>query len=76
MFGDDAVFGDDAIFGGVEDKVYQFGIHLKRQKCQAVRFRIENVFDGTAGQAYEIASIALLAGMKKGAWKLRTAKTA
>jgi len=75
-YGDSATYGADAVYGGVEDTVYQFERHLARQKCQAIRFEISDVFSGEAGEAFEISSLALMVGVKKGAFKPRLEKRA
>ena len=75
LFGDDATFGDDSVFGGVDDGVYQFRLHLPRQKCQAIKFRFEDVSESSPGESMELTAIDLSVGVKKGINKLRADKS-
>ena len=74
VYGDSATYGSDAVYGGVSDGVYQFEAHLKVQKCQAIKFKFEDLFNGTNGQAYSLSDLGLLVGVKKGLNKLKAAK--
>ena len=74
-FGDDILFGDDSVFGGVSDGVYQVRVHMPRQKCQAVKFRISDVSSSDAGASMELTALDLEIGVKKGLNKLRADKS-
>jgi len=50
--------------------VYQFRAHMKKQKCQSVRFRISDVEEATPGQAYSISSLMLEVGVRGNTMKL------
>lgn len=70
----DEVYGVISPYGGDDNGVYQFHMHLKRQKCQAIRFEIEDIVDnsldsGTAESA-TFTGISVEVGVKKGQNKL------
>jgi hypothetical protein len=73
-WGADAYWGESSPWGGVDDGLYQFEVHLGRQKCQAVRFRFEDVMEDTTGESYDLVSLALLAGVKRGTNRVRATK--
>lgn len=52
---------------------YQYEVHLKRQKCQAVRFTIEDVDTGTTEEGSKISNVTIVAGIKQGLNKLEDA---
>ena len=72
-WGDEATWGDATVWGGVEDNVYQLRAHLRRQKCEALKLRIED--EATDGQSFTINNLLLSVAIKKGGYKLRPAKT-
>ena len=74
-FGDDPIYGSDPLYGGDSDGVYQFRVHLERQKCQSVRFEFEDVMSDTYGQSFSLSELALEVGSKQGLNKLRDNKT-
>ena len=59
------------IENGLNDGTYQYNIHLKRQKCQAIRVEIEDKQSGIAGESYQLTNLTFVAGAKKGAFKTR-----
>ena len=72
-YGDSTPYGDEGYFGtssGVADGVYQFRAHMKKQKCQSVRFRISDVEEANPGQAYSISSLMLEVGVRSNSMKL------
>lgn len=73
-YGDDVLYGD-SLYGGDSDGVYQFRVHLERQKCEAVRFEFEDVMSETYGQSYSLLELAVEVGVKRGLNKLRANKT-
>jgi len=64
-FGDDTPYGDGA-YGGDSDGVFQFRVHLAKQKCQAIRFLFKDQMSDTTGQSYSLSNLQLEAGLKKG----------
>lgn len=73
LFGVQTPFGT-GIFGGSGSSVYQLICKLKRQKCQSVRFEIEDIATSSPGEAYSIAGAAFNVGVKRGTHKLPSAK--
>jgi len=63
-YGESTPYGQEAKYGGSGTK-YQPRLALKRQKCQSLKIRIEDV-QGTAGEGLEISSISFLVGGKQG----------
>lgn len=74
-FGQDAVYGETSVYGGVSDNVYQFRAHLRRQKCEAIRFLFEDVTAGTPGESYSLSDLSLEVGVKRGLMKLKSSKS-
>ena len=77
-YGDSSPYGSgEAFFGtssGVADGVYQFRAHMKKQKCQSVRFRISDSEEADPGQAYSISSLMLEVGVRSNTMKLPAQK--
>jgi len=74
-YGDGAFYGSDAVYGG-NDSVYQPVVKLGDQKCEAASFLIEDITqDESSYESFNLSSMALLVGGKKGTWKQRTAAT-
>jgi hypothetical protein len=74
-WGSDDFWGDSEFWGDGADAVYQFRGHMPRQKCESVRFLIEDLATGTPGEGYSINDMALEVGIKRGLNKLRSSKT-
>jgi hypothetical protein len=74
-YGESGVYGD-GIYGGELNEVYEYQIHIKNQKNQAIRFEIEDVFtnDGStnSGGGMNLTSLQLLMGVKSGLNKLNS----
>lgn len=72
-------YGDLPVYGGTDNRVYQFEIHLKKQKCQAVRFVMEDIIDNGAdygtGESCTISGINVQIGRKEGSNKLPGRRT-
>lgn len=69
FFGGDPVFGGNIAFGtGLS--VYQYRAKMVQQKCQAVRFRIEDVNQQGTGESFAINAMTLIVGRKDGGVKL------
>lgn len=67
-YGEDSPYGDSEVYGG-EYRLYQFRIHLKTQKCQSIRFSIEDFQLDNFGEGFSISNFALEVGAKKGPFK-------
>ena len=78
QYGDD-VYGNSTPYGGAGNEVYEFQVHIKDQKNQAIRFEIEDIFDnslseGNNGQGMSLTGIQLLIGTKRGLNKVGSSK--
>jgi hypothetical protein len=65
------VYGAESPYGGSTNGVYQFQTHCTRQKCQAVRIQIEDVFDNddlgnNTGEGMTLSGVTLHIGVKQG----------
>jgi len=61
-----------ALYNGANDGVYQYEIHLARQKCQSIRFEI---FDtDIVGESFTLTGLSLIIGIKTGLDKLSSNK--
>ncbi len=76
FWGSSSYWGADSVWGGVEDDVYQWEMHLGIQKSESIRFLFRDLPVTDEDEGFEIAGLALLAGFKKGAAKLRNEKRA
>lgn len=78
-YGDGATYGDpeDEVYGGSFTS-YRFEAHLKQQKCEAIKFKIEEIVatstDGSQ-RGLNISDISLLVGIKGGLSKFKRAQT-
>lgn len=76
-YGDGSPYGEDSdnVYGGI-NSAYRFLVSMQRQKCEAIRFQLNELpsSDGT-GEGLNISDIVLRVGMKQGSSKLRTAQT-
>ncbi len=65
----DGVYGSDN-YGTDNSDVYQFELHMKKQKCQAVRVEIEDIFSNAdndgSGEGAAITGLTLEIGSKRG----------
>jgi hypothetical protein len=80
-------FGDDSFgsgtFGGTTfggptttiDRVYQFRLHMPKQKLQSVKFRFEDITGADAGESFELNYLILEAGPENALHKLSPEKT-
>lgn len=59
------------IESGGNDGTYQYNIHFRKQKCQAIRIEIEDLSTGVAGESYQLTDLTFIAGKKRGAFKTR-----
>ena len=83
-YGDGGEYGAaGSTYGGVDDGgetekdgVYQFDCQPSMQKCEAIRFSIEDIQNTVQGASFSLQEIALEVGLKRGAFKLPEAKRA
>ena len=79
-YGDDSPYGNAPLYGGLRDNdLYMFQIHLKQQKCHAMRFEIEDIINPgvdplNTGEALSIVGMTLDVGLKAGSTKLRNGR--
>ncbi len=75
----DEIYGVISPYGGDSNGVYQFGIHLKKQKCQALRVVIEDIIDNRVdfgtGQSMSLTGLTVQVGVKRGLNKLPSGKS-
>ena len=79
----DGYYGDNdygsGTYGGTDNGVYQFQVHIKKQKCQSIRFVIEDIYENSSttntGQGADITGLTLEVGVKKGQNKLRNERS-
>lgn len=81
-FGTDTAIGDTVTFGsgtgkfgGSGDKLYQVRIQMPRQKCQAVKFKFEDVVGNDPGESFELNNLLLEVGIKDTPFKMGSNKT-
>lgn len=67
-YGEDATYGTSSVYGGSGSTVYQFNSKPRRQKCGAIKFRLEDLDTLTAngGGSFNLVSLALTVGIKDG----------
>jgi hypothetical protein len=73
-YGDDATYGDSEVYGGGGSAVYEFRIRPRRQKCDSMKVRIEDIdtLAEVGGGSFNLVSMTMEVGAKKGSNKLRT----
>jgi hypothetical protein len=54
----------------VSDSQYQYRCHLRKQKCEAVQFEIQDLDQAGTGESMELSAITLEVGLRKGSFKL------
>jgi len=67
-YGDAPVYGD-GLYGGA-DLPYQARIHVRRQKCQALRLILQDLDQEGSGESFSLSGITFEVGVKKGAGKI------
>lgn len=65
---DDTAYGSFDLTHNVAQAVYQFQIQLKKQKCEAIKFKIYDIPENY-GESCELTNLTLDMGMKKGSYK-------
>jgi len=62
------------LYNGTIDGVYQWKIHLSKQKCQSIMLMIEDVDDGVNGESFQLSDLTIEAGLKDGPFKTQYKK--
>jgi hypothetical protein len=67
-YGDDATYGSSSVYGGSGTAVYQFSIKPRRQKCQSIKLRFEDVDTKTeaGGGSFNLVGLTFEVGQKIG----------
>jgi hypothetical protein len=78
-FIDGSTYGEDSPYGsgspyGTDGNVYQFRLNFKKQKCQSIKFVIEDSLP-SVGEGLTLSAITLETGGKYGAFKVNQSKT-
>lgn len=76
-FGEDSPFGSGSPYGG-DNISYRVRGHLPRQKCQSIRFVIEELSTSASagsGEALTLSGMTLLVGVKSAITKLKSAQS-
>lgn len=73
-YGDDATYGASTVYGGQFPK-YQFRIFPKRQKCEAIKFSIEDFKTDENGEAFTLSNFAAEVGIKPTASKVKASRS-
>jgi len=73
------IYGAESPYGGSTTSLYQFEVHLKKQKCQALRIEIEDVFSNddlgsNNGEGMVLSGVTIQIGIKEGTNKLRKSR--
>jgi hypothetical protein len=68
---DDSTFDEYDLTHDPSNTVYQFGVHLKRQKCESIKIE---VYDVGTGASVQLSGITFEVGIKRGLAKLPAAK--
>lgn len=78
---DAVAYGDDSPYGAVVGEPYggfgnpyQFQVNMKRQKCQSIKFEIEDIQEN-AGEGFSLSQITFQVGGKSGLFKVANKKT-
>lgn len=74
-YGDDSPYGTGSPYGG-NGNVHQLRVDFKRQKCQAIKLRIEEIQDDVEniGEGLELSNLMLEVGQKQGINKIDTGR--
>lgn len=68
-YGDSSPYGSESVYGG-SGNVLQLRLDMKKQKCQAIKFRIEEIQDDSLGQGLSLSNIFFEVGVKRGPVKI------
>lgn len=70
---DETAFQDTVIPVETDPGVYQYRIFLNRQKCESIRFSLEDSGIAPLGEGYQLSAIAFEVGIKQGLNKMAAA---
>lgn len=76
-YGDDATYGDSEVYGGPSgSSIYQFSSKPRQQKCESVKFRIEDIdtITTSGGASFNLVGLTLEVGIKSTLDKLSGGK--
>lgn len=73
LYGTDSPYGTGTPYGG-DGNVHQLRVDLKRQKCQSIKIKIEEIQESTLGEGLSLSNIAFEVGAKSGLNKIATDK--
>lgn len=73
-YGQDSYYGQTTPYGG-QGGVYQFRVNTKRQKIEAIRVSIEDVFSGTGNEGYTLTGLEFEVGVKTGGMKIPVSRS-
>lgn len=73
-YGQDTYYGQSTPFGG-DTGVYQYRVNTRRQKIEAIRVSIEDVFSGTGNQGCTLTGLEFEVGVKTGGMKIPVARS-
>lgn len=75
-YGDDPTYGDSDVYGGSGSGVYQFSSKPRRQKCESMKFRIEDIDNQVleGGGSFNLVGLTLEIGQKGTINKMRGSK--
>lgn len=78
VYGEGDTYGDATPYGGTGSTVFQFRFRPRRQKCEAIKLRIEDIdtISDAGDGSFTLVSITAEVGRKYGAKKLPARKTA
>jgi hypothetical protein len=75
-FGEESPYGDSGEYPyGGEFIPYQFRTHMKRQKCTALRIKIQDIQTDNFNEGFNLSGITLEVGVKAGTYKLGSNKS-
>lgn len=76
-YGDDDLYGDSEVYGGTGSSVYQFRFKPARQKCEAIKLRIEDLdtVGANGGGSVKLMALTFDIGRKSGIYRLPAHKS-
>lgn len=72
-YGSSTTYGSDTVYGG-DGSLYQARVDLGRQKCQSIKFSLEDV-QSVAGASFDLSAMTVQVGAKVGTGKISSANT-
>jgi len=69
-YGDVSNYGDETPYGG-DGNQYQFRVDMKKQKCESIRIRIEEIQESSSiGEGLSLSALTFKVGTKSGLYKV------